>query len=75
MTTVPVEKKVTWASAAAYLGSTSVLAVLAAVQDNARLLAPMPDALAPFVLALVPTAVTFVSGWAVRHTPRPDLDR
>ena len=66
----PVEKKVTAASAATYLASTGLLAILAAVQDNARLIGWMPDALAPFVLALVPTLVTFVSGWAARHTPR-----
>lgn len=66
----PVEKKVTAASAATYLASTGLLAILAAVQDNARLVGWLPDSLAPFVLALVPTAVTFVSGWAARHTPR-----
>ncbi|MEU1008209.1 holin [Streptomyces sp. NPDC005890] len=66
----PVEKKVTAASVAAYLASTALLAVLAAVQNDARLVGWMPDALAPFVLALVPTAVTFVSGWAAKHTPR-----
>ncbi|MFD4314972.1 holin [Streptomyces sp. NPDC058548] len=76
MANAPVEKKVTWASAAAYLGSTGVLAVLAGVQDNARLLDPLPDTLAPFVLALIPTTVTFVSGWAAKHTPRdPDQER
>ncbi|MBV7671364.1 holin [Streptomyces halstedii] len=66
----PVEKKVTAASAGAYLASTGLLASLAAVQDNARLVEWMPDGLAPFVLALVPAAVTFVGGWAARHTPR-----
>jgi hypothetical protein len=66
----PVEKKVTAASVAAYLASTGLLAILAAVQNDARLVGWMPDALAPFVLALVPTALTFVSGWAARHTPR-----
>ncbi|MFE3122266.1 holin [Streptomyces hydrogenans] len=73
MAHAPIEKKVTWASVAAYLGSTGLLAALATVQDNARLLDPMPDTLAPFVLALVPTAITAVSGWTAKHTPRPDL--
>ncbi|MFE5630597.1 holin [Streptomyces sp. NPDC056543] len=65
-----VETKVKVASAAAFLASSGLLAILAAVQDNARLLSWMPDAVAPFVLALVPTAITFVSGWAAKHTPR-----
>ena len=66
----PVEKKVTAATAAAYVGSTGLLAGLEAVQDHAELVGWMPSALAPFVLALVPAAITFVSGWAAKHTPR-----
>lgn len=67
-----VEKKVTAASVVAYLASTGLLGVLAAVQGNARLVEWMPDALAPFVLALVPTALTFAAGWQAKHTPRTD---
>jgi hypothetical protein len=66
----PVEKKVTAATLAAYLASTGLLAILTAIQDNAGLVAGLPDALEPFVLALVPTAITFVGGWAAKHTPR-----
>lgn len=66
----PVEKKVTWASVGAYLGSTGLLAILTAVQDNAGLVAPLPDPTEPFVLALIPAALTFVGGWAAKHTPR-----
>ena len=66
----PVEKKVTASTAAAYVGSTGLLAGLEAVQDNAELVGWMPPALAPFVLALVPAAITFVSGWVAKHTPR-----
>ncbi|MFF1416580.1 holin [Streptomyces sp. NPDC058280] len=69
----PVEKKVTAASAGAYVGSTGLLAALVAVQDNARLVEWMPDGLTPFVLALVPAAITFVGGWAAKHTPRTDV--
>ncbi|MFE5544553.1 holin [Streptomyces sp. NPDC056534] len=65
-----IETKVKAASAAAFVGSTGLLAMLAAVQDNARLLSFMPDAVSPFVLALIPTTITFVSGWAAKHTPR-----
>ncbi|UQA94825.1 hypothetical protein [Streptomyces halobius] len=38
MANKPVEQKVTASSATAYLGSTNLLGLLAAVQDNARLL-------------------------------------
>jgi hypothetical protein len=70
----PIETKVTAATAAAYVGSTGLLASLEAVQDHSELVGWMPPALAPFVLALVPAAIAFVSGWAARHTPRTDED-
>ncbi|WP_086859924.1 holin [Streptomyces milbemycinicus] len=66
----PIERKVSAASAAAYLASTGLLGILAAVQDNARLLEWMPDSLSPFVLAIVPTLTTFAAGWKAKHTPR-----
>ncbi|MHC3392102.1 holin [Streptomyces lavendulocolor] len=66
----PVEKKVTAASVAAYLASTGLLAILTAIQDNAGLVGGLPDSVEPFLLALVPTAITFVAGWAAKHTPR-----
>ena len=69
----PVEKKVTAASVATYLGSTGLLAVLTAVQDNTGLVAGLPDALEPFVLAVVPTAIAFVAGWAAKHSPRTGI--
>lgn len=65
-----VEKKVTAATAGTFLGSTALLSVLEAARDNAELVGWMPSGLAPFVLALVPTAITFVSGWVAKHTPR-----
>lgn len=65
-----VERKVTFATAAAYLTSTGLLGVLAAVQDNARLLSWLPDSLSPLVLALVPGLITFGAGWQAEHTPR-----
>jgi len=70
MANAPVEKKVTAASAAAYLASTGLLAVLAETQDHARLLEWMPDSLSPFVLAVLPGLITFWAGWKARHTPR-----
>ena len=66
----PIERKVTAATAAAYVASTALLGALAAVQDHARLLGWMPDSVSPFVLALIPTATTLVSGWLAKHTPR-----
>ncbi|MEU5834452.1 holin [Streptomyces diacarni] len=72
MAAVPVERKVTAASAAAYVGSAGLLGALAALQDHGRLLEWMPDGLTPFVAALIPTAITAVSGWVAKHTPRDD---
>ncbi|MDJ0461545.1 holin [Streptomyces sp. H27-C3] len=66
----PVEKKVTFATVAAYLGSTGLLAILTAVQGDAGLVAPLPDPAEPFVLALIPASITFVAGWAAKHTHR-----
>lgn len=70
MAAAPVETKVTAASAGAYVGSTGLLAALVTVQDNARLVEWMPDGVTPFVLALIPAAITFVGGWVAKHTPR-----
>lgn len=75
MATAPIETKVKSASIAAYLGSTGLLAVLTAIQDNAGLLAGLPDPVEPFLLALVPTAITAVAGWAAKHTPRGPVAR
>ncbi|WP_328638345.1 holin [Streptomyces canus] len=69
----PIERKVTWATAAAYLTSSGLLGVLAAAQDNARILEPMPDSISPLVLSLIPGLITLAAGWKARHTPRPDL--
>lgn len=70
MPNMTIETKVKASTAAAYIASTGVLASLSAVQDNARLLSFLPDSISPFVVALVPAAITFVSGWAAKHTPR-----
>ncbi|WP_055563592.1 hypothetical protein [Streptomyces atriruber] len=70
MATASVENKVTFATVAAYLASTGLLAVLTAVQSDDRLIGFLPTGIAPFALALIPAAVTFVSGWAAKHSPR-----
>ncbi|MFJ6565722.1 holin [Streptomyces sp. NPDC091412] len=67
-----IERKVRWATAGSYLASSGLLGVLAAVQDNARILEPLPDPISALVLALVPTLATFAAGWKASHTPRSD---
>ncbi|MFH8792185.1 holin [Streptomyces sp. NPDC017941] len=69
----PIEKKVTASSVIAYLASLAGLAVLGAVTDDPSLISGMPDALEPFVLALVPAAASWIAGWAAPHTPRADV--
>ncbi len=68
----PIEKKVKASSAVAYLASLAGLAILGAVTDDPSLISGMPDALEPFVLALVPAAASAIAGWAAPHTPRAD---
>ena len=68
----PIEKKVKAASAVTYLVSLAALAILGAVTDDPSLISGMPDALEPFVLALIPAASAAIAGWAAPHTPRPD---
>lgn len=70
MSQQPIERKVTAASLATYLGSTGLLAILTAIQDQSGLVGVLPDVVEPFMLALVPTAITFCAGWQARHTPR-----
>ena len=70
MPTAPIEQKVKAATAAAYLGSTGLLAALTAVQDQPGLVGFLPAWLSPFVLPIVPAAVTLVAGYQARHTPR-----
>ncbi|MEV7140777.1 holin [Streptomyces tauricus] len=69
----PIETKVKAGSAVAYVVSLAALAILGAVTDDPSLISGMPDALEPFVLALVPAAASWVAGWAAPHTPRSDV--
>ncbi|MFE7933423.1 holin [Streptomyces sp. NPDC057456] len=69
-----IERKVKWSTAEAYLASSGLLGVLGAVQDNTRILSPLPDSISPLVLAVVPALVTLTAGWKADHTPRPDRD-
>ena len=64
-----VETKVQASTAATF--AVSLLAVLLnAVVGNSQLLNPLPAWLQPIVIALVPAAITFLSGWQASHTPR-----
>ncbi len=68
----PIEKKVKASAALTYLVGVAGLAIVGAVTDNPSLIGSMPDALEPFVLALLPAAAAAIGGWAAPHTPRPD---
>jgi VIT1/CCC1 family predicted Fe2+/Mn2+ transporter len=65
----PVEQKVKAATSATFVVSL-VIAVLNAVVADDSLLQPLPSWLQPVVIALVPAAVTFLSGWSAAHSPR-----
>ncbi|MEV0183801.1 holin [Streptomyces sp. NPDC050625] len=65
----PVENKVKAATSATFLVSL-LIAVLNGVVADDSLLQPLPAWLQPIVIALVPTAVTFLSGWSAAHSPR-----
>ncbi|MEU9789119.1 holin [Streptomyces sparsogenes] len=65
----PTEAKVKASTVGTFLVSL-VLAVLNDLNGDAELLAPLPGWLQALVIALVPTGVTFLSGWQARHTPR-----
>lgn len=72
MLTGPVETKVQTTSVMALAGSVGA-AVLNAVAAHSELLGTLP-ALAQFVIiAAIPPAVTFLTGYASPATPRPDL--
>ncbi|UDM00093.1 holin [Streptomyces longhuiensis] len=68
----PIEKKVKASTAVSYLASLAGLAILGGITDDPSLISGMPDALEPFVLALVPAAASWIAGWAAPHTPRSD---
>jgi len=69
MAKAPIEAKVKAATSATFVVSL-VVAVLNAVVADDQLLQPLPVWLQPLVIALVPAAITFLSGWQAKHTPR-----
>ncbi|MGW4239249.1 holin [Streptomyces sp. NPDC004749] len=69
MSNAPVEEKVKAASAASFVVGIVVAVLNAVVADNS-LLGPLPVWLQSVILALVPTALTWLAGYQARHTPR-----
>jgi hypothetical protein len=68
-----IEAKVIAATAAAFVVSVTV-SLLNQVQDDHALLGSLPGALQFVILAVAPTAATFMAGYVARHTPRPAED-
>jgi hypothetical protein len=67
-----IELKVIAATAATFAVSV-VLAVLNLVENNHALLGSTPAVLQFVIVAVLPTAITFLSGYMAKHTPRlPD---
>lgn len=61
-------RKVTWSSAGSYLGGVALLAVLQAVQQDADLVAALPDPIEVFTVPLLPSLIAFVAGYLARHS-------
>jgi hypothetical protein len=68
-----VEAKVKWSAFWAYVGSTAALWLLQGLAGDPSIIPALPDAVEPFLIALLPTLTTAVAGWRTKHTPRPDL--
>lgn len=69
----PVEKKVKAATGVTYLVVAVGLALVELLSDDPSLVGFLPPWLQPILLALLPAAGAFLSGWQAHHTPRPDL--
>ena len=69
----PVENKVKWSTAAAYVGAAAGMYVLELVAAEPVVITPLPDVLEPMLLAIVPGLLALLAGLRAKHTPRPDL--
>jgi hypothetical protein len=69
--TVPIELKVI-ASTVATTAAGLAVATLNAVEADSSLLGPLPGWVQAPLIALVPSALTFLAGYQARHTPRSD---
>lgn len=72
-TAKPIEKKVTTSAIAAYLGVMVLLQILGAVSGNPLLIDGLPDWLEAIIIPVIPAAITFLTGYQTKHTPRADL--
>ncbi|MFI7709207.1 hypothetical protein [Nonomuraea sp. NPDC049480] len=61
------------ATAGSYLGLLAVLTVLQTVNADLNLISSLPDWLETLSIPLLPGLITYVSGYAAKHTARPDL--
>lgn len=61
------------ASTLATFGVSVLIAVLNVTAGSSDLLGSLPSWLQTIALVAIPSAVTFLSGWKAKHTPRPDL--
>lgn len=66
-----IEQKVKVSTAATF-GVSAAIAVLNQTAGDDALMGSLPPWSQTLVLLVVPPAVTFLSGWKARHTPRPD---
>lgn len=71
MASAPVETKVKAATGAAFFVGVAVALLNWAVGDS-QLMGSLPTWGQTLVTLVVPPLVTFLSGWAAQHTPRPE---
>lgn len=62
------------ASALAATAVGVVVALLNDVENDHSLLGPVPAPLQSVILVLLPPLVSFLAGWAAKHTPRTATD-
>ncbi|WKX70019.1 holin [Streptomyces sp. XD-27] len=65
-----VERKVTWATLGGLAAGAAVTLLNATVGD-AELMGSLPSALQYAITLVAPPLITFLSGYAAPHTPRP----
>ncbi len=69
-----IEKKVTYASLGTYIGTAVLLIVAEAVNKDATLISGLPDWAEALIVPVIPSLITFLTGYRTAHTPRPDLE-
>jgi len=69
-TKYPIEKKVSAASLLGYVGSAVLFYVITGVSNDPEVLTPIPDAIEPLVLALIPGLLSLAGGFFAKHQKR-----